>query len=36
MLEDGFTIDVAIPSVGQAVELESVIANTATLLRPIQ
>ena len=31
MLEDGFTIDVAIPSVGQAVELECVVANTGNI-----
>ena len=31
MLEDGFSIDVAIPSVGQEVELESVVANTGNI-----
>ncbi len=31
MLEDGFTIDIAIPSVGQEVELESVVANTGNI-----
>ena len=31
MLEDGFTIDVAIPSVGRAVELECVVANTGNI-----
>ena len=31
MVENGFTIDVAIPSVGQEVELESVVANTGNI-----
>ena len=31
MIEDGFTIDVAIPSVGQEVELECVVANTGNI-----